>query len=214
MTSDERFSHIRAEYAVPGLDVADLAVDPLEQFQIWFDEAVESGIAEPNTMTVATVSDGRPTARAILLKGIDDGGFVFFTNYSSDKGRQLEAVPYVALTFYWQPLHRQVRVEGKVAKLPAAESEAYFHTRPRGAQLAAVASSQSEPIEDRATLHDRFRETEAAHQGRPVERPEDWGGYLVTPDRIEFWQGQVNRLHDRLVYTAGEGAWTITRLNP
>lgn len=214
MTRNDKFSHIRAEYTVPGLDVSDLSSDPMEQFQAWFDEAVEAGIAEPNTMTVATVSDGRPMARAILLKGIENGGFVFFTNYASDKGRQLEAVPYAALTFYWQPQHRQVRVEGTVTKLSAAESEAYFQTRPRGAQLAAVASSQSRPVEDRASLHDRFREVEAEFEGRAVPRPDTWGGYRVEPERVEFWQGQVNRLHDRLVYTRDEETWSVTRLNP
>lgn len=211
--SDE-YAQIRAEYEVAGFDVGDVAPNPITQFQVWFDAAVAAGIPEANTMTLATVDAGRPTARAVLLKGVEQGGFVFFTNYGSDKGHQIEAVPVVALTFYWQPMHRQVRIEGTASKVAPDVSEAYFRARPRGAQLAAQASSQSRPIDDRAALHARFAAVEARFEGGPVPRPVEWGGYRVLPERVEFWQGQVNRLHDRLLYEADPDGWSITRLMP
>lgn len=208
------FETIRAEYDVAGLDIDSVSRNPIIQFRAWFDDAVAAGVPEPNTMTMATVSGGGPKARAVLLKGIEDDGFVFYSNYESDKGRQLETHPSAALVFYWQPLHRQVRVEGGVVKVPAAQSDDYFRSRPRGAQLAAAASDQSRRIGDRDELHARFKAVEAAYQGRDVPRPEQWGGYRVEPRRIEFWQGQLNRLHDRLVYERTPTGWLVGRLNP
>ncbi|HWQ15216.1 MAG TPA: pyridoxamine 5'-phosphate oxidase [Roseiflexaceae bacterium] len=207
---------LRQEYTQHGLDEADADPDPIRQFRIWFDAAVAAGLAEPNAMTLATATpDGRPSARIVLLKGFDEAGFVFFTNYESRKGRELAANPWAALVLHWQPLARQVRIEGRVAPVASAESDAYFATRPLGAQLGAWASAQSRPIPGRAALERRVQELEAQFQGGEVPRPPHWGGYRLAPERIEFWQGRPSRLHDRLLYTRAPGAaWEIQRLAP
>jgi pyridoxamine 5'-phosphate oxidase len=189
--------------------------DPVRQFGRWFEEAIAADLPQPEAMTLATASaDGRPSARMVLLKQADEHGFVFFSNYESRKGQQLEQNPRAALVFYWLPLHRQVRIEGRVECLPEAESDRYFATRPRGSQLSAIASRQSEPIASRTVLEDRVRELEELC-GEEPPRPDFWGGYRVIPSLIEFWQGRPNRLHDRLCYSVrSDGSWEITRLSP
>lgn len=199
------------------LDESDLIDDPIELFRRWFDEAARAGMPQVNAMTLATVDgDGRPSARTVLLKGVDDRGFQFFTNYESRKAAELEANPNAALVFLWIPLERQVRVTGAVARLTPEESDAYFATRPRGSQVGAWASQQSQPLASRDELEQRWQRLEDQYGHDPVPRPDHWGGYLVTPREIEFWQGRENRLHDRFAYTrAADGhGWERTRLQP
>ncbi len=207
---------LRREYAARGLDEGDLDPDPLVMFRRWFDEAAAAGLDEPNAMVVATVDpDGAPSMRTVLLRGVEDGGFVFFTNHDSRKGRALAAEPRCSLLFPWHPLERQVRVEGIAELLPREEVEAYFAQRPRGSQLGAHASAQSEPVADRAGLEAAYVEVERRFEGRDVPPPEHWGGYLVRPTVIELWQGRPSRLHDRLEYRAEPGGrWTVGRLQP
>lgn len=189
--------------------------DPIRQFGRWFEAALEADLHEPNAMVVATVSpEGRPSARVVLLKGFDERGFVFYTNYEGRKGRELEKNPACALLFYWGELERQVRVEGRAARLSAEESDAYFRSRPRGSHLGAWASRQSEPVASRGELENRRDEIEARYRGREVPRPPFWGGFRVEPASVEFWQGREDRLHDRLLYTRGTDGWTLTRLQP
>ena len=205
---------LRQEYMRASLDEADVARDPFEQFARWFDEAVKTAHPMLNAMTLATVSaEGRPSARIVLLKGVDQGGFVFFTNYKSRKGRELTANPAAALVAYWHELEREVRIEGRVKKVTAQESETYFDSRPLGSRLAAIASPQSETVANRGVLETRFAEVEAQFAERPP-RPPHWGGYRLIPDVIEFWQGRPNRLHDRVLYTRKGRSWTISRLAP
>lgn len=192
----------------------DLDPDPLAQFRVWFDEARNAGIALPEAMTLATASSaGSPSARIVLLKRLDSG-FVFHTNYRSRKGRELEASPGAALVFHWQPLGRQVRVEGTVERVAPEESAEYFATRPRGAQLGAWASPQSEPIGSRAELEERLAAETARHEGREIPLPPFWGGYRLVPERIEFWQHGDDRLHDRLLYERDGEGWRVSRLAP
>jgi pyridoxamine 5'-phosphate oxidase len=206
----------RQEYGEAGLNERDLSPDPIEQFARWFGAAVEAGLHEPNAMTLATATpDGLPSARMVLLKSFDAQGFVFYTNYDSQKGRELAANPRAALVFYWPPHHRQVRVAGVVSQVSRAESEAYFHSRPIGARLSALASRQSRVIPNREFLEQRVAEMAAQYPGENVPLPEDWGGYRLRPHLIEFWQGRPNRLHDRLRYTRPPGGnWVIERLSP
>jgi pyridoxamine 5'-phosphate oxidase len=205
---------LRQEYMRAGLAEADAHPDPLQQFERWFKEALAANLPLANAMTLATVSDsGAPDARVVLLKGVEDGGFVFYTNYDSRKGRQLAARPDACMVFLWTPLERQVRIDGRVAKVPAAASDAYFASRPLGARLSARASAQSAVVSDRGMLERAMAEQKAKHGDNPP-RPPHWGGYRVTPERIEFWQGRENRLHDRLLYTRSGDRWTIERLAP
>jgi pyridoxamine 5'-phosphate oxidase len=212
----DRVARLRKEYTRAGLKESDTHPNPKEQFRTWFDEALAANLHEPNAMTLATSTPhGRPSVRVVLLKGFDERGFVFYTNYEGRKGEELEANPYCALLFYWGELERQVRVEGRVGRLPDEESDAYFAGRPRGSQLGAWASEQSRPVKDRGALEERLRELEAEYEGREVPRPPFWGGYRVEPEVIEFWQGRENRLHDRLRYRrSGNGGWRRERLQP
>jgi pyridoxamine 5'-phosphate oxidase len=201
---------------IEALDEKEIQRDPIKQFQLWFDDAIAEKLPMPDAMSLATVTpDGRPTSRMVLLKQVDAEGFVFFTNYQSSKARQLEINPYAALVFYWPQLERQVRVEGKVAKTSAEESAAYFRTRPRESQIGAWASPQSEVISARDVLEQRAHELAEQYCDRDIECPAYWGGFRLTPDRIEFWKGRVGRLHDRILYELQpDGTWTIKRLAP
>jgi pyridoxamine 5'-phosphate oxidase len=188
--------------------------DPIAQFEKWFEQAIHAGMIEPNAMTLATSTrDGHPSARMVLLKGVDASGFVFFTDYRSRKGAELEANPRVSLCFWWDALQRQVRVTGTVARVSREESEAYFRTRPYGSRIGAWASHQSSPLATRESLEQEVQRLERSHPD-DVPLPPHWGGYRVTADSIEFWQGRPSRLHDRIVYTRDLGAWKIGRLSP
>ena len=200
------------------LNETEVDANPIRQFQAWFDDALRLGLPMADAMTVATASsEGRPSARMILLKGVDDSGFVFYTNYRSRKARELDSNPFAALVFYWEPLERQIRVEGRVSRTSAVESDNYFQTRPRDSQLGALASPQSDVIESRDVLEKRFQELEEefADPSKVIERPAHWGGYRLIPDRIEFWKGRPGRLHDRLLYELQQdGSWRVSRLAP
>src|SRR5579859_5763232 len=209
-------AELRKNYSLGSLDVADINRNPFRQFETWFQQAVDAQLPEPNTMTLATVdSRGRPSARIVLIKGVDERGFVFFTNYESRKGRELAANPYASLLFYWIELERQVRVEGRIVKTSAQESDTYFASRPLGSRIGAWASEQSEVIESRAVLETRERELIAKFGDNPP-RPPHWGGYRLVPEAIEFWQGRPSRLHDRLLFTRSSESsdWQISRLSP
>ena len=199
-----------------GLNDSDLAPDPIEQFARWFEAAVEAGLNEPNAMTLATAApDGTPSARMVLLKSFDAQGFVFYTNYDSQKGRELAANPRAALVFYWPALHWQVRVAGEVSPVSRGESENYFRSRPVGARLSALASRQSRVIPSRESLEQHVTELAAQYPDENIPLPDDWGGYRLAPHTLEFWQGRPNRLHDRLRYTRQPlGVWVVERLSP
>ena len=198
------------------LDERTVDPDPFKLFRRWFDDAIASGSRLPEAMTLATASkDGKPSARIVLLKQLDNQGFVFYTNYNSRKARELEANPYASLVCYWVQLDRQVRMDGSVERVSAAESDEYFATRPRESQLGALASPQSEAIEGRKFLEQRFRDFESMYRDRSVPRPAHWGGYRLKPEQIEFWQNRSGRLHDRLLYERqDDGNWSIKRLAP
>jgi pyridoxamine 5'-phosphate oxidase len=204
-----------AQYEGAPLDPADCDPDPLIEVERWVSAAIAAGIGTANAMTLACVDErGRPSARIVLLKGIDRRGLVFFTNYQSRKGRELAANPHAALVLYWERLHRQIRVEGAIERIAAGESDAYFSSRPRGSQLGAIASPQSEPLASRAELEARVAEVERVHGAAPLARPDYWGGYRVVPDAVELWQGRPSRLHDRVRYARSETGWARERLAP
>lgn len=207
---------MRLEYENRGLDAADVDPDPLVQFQRWFADAVAAALPEVNAMVLGTVDvEGRPWGRHVLLKGLSDGGFEFYTNYGSGKGRHLAANPWASLTFAWLGLHRQVCITGRTERLSAAESDAYFALRPRGGQLGAWASAQSTVLADRAELEARYAEVDARFSDAVVPRPEQWGGYRLRPHVVELWQGRPNRLHDRVRYErSDDGMWSCHRLSP
>jgi pyridoxamine 5'-phosphate oxidase len=213
---DTSVADLRREYTFQGLSEMDVHPNPFEQFKTWFDQAVAAQLPEPNAMTIATVtSDGKPSARIVLLKDYDERGFVFYTNYKSHKGQQLVENPWGAIAFWWAQLERQVRIEGRVEKVSPAESDAYFHSRPLGSQLGAWVSNQSQVIESREVLEQRLQKLKEEYDNKEVPRPPHWGGFRVIPSEIEFWQGRPSRLHDRLLYQRGEdGSWKIQRLSP
>jgi pyridoxamine 5'-phosphate oxidase len=213
---NEDFSQARVSYERGVLDADSVAADPFEQFGHWFDTALAAELLEPYAMTVATVGiDGQPSARIMLLRGWDERGFVFYTNYESQKGHEIAHTPRAALLFYWAPLEQQIRIEGTVERIAGADSDAYFGQRPRGHQLSAWASHQSSVVPDRAYLETKMREYERTYPG-DVPRPDYWGGYRVKPNRLEFWQGRPDRVHDRILYrrALATGPWIIERLSP
>jgi pyridoxamine 5'-phosphate oxidase len=207
---------MRKDYSLAGLLEKDLARDPFRQFEKWFQEAEAAKVPEPNACTLATAArDGRPSARIVLLKGVDGRGFVFYTNYESRKGRELDANPRATLLFPWVAMERQVIVEGPVSRVSREESEAYFHSRPRASQLGAWASPQSTVVASRAVLEESFRVIEKKYEGREVPLPPNWGGFRLAPETVEFWQGRRSRLHDRLRYRREPGGdWVVERLAP
>lgn len=207
-------SAIRKDYTIKSLDISDVNANPITQFEAWFEEAVKAETLEVNAMTVSTIGlDGSPNARILLLKGVDRG-FVFFTNYESEKGRELEKNNLVALTFFWPELERQVRVRGKVEKVTENESDTYYFSRPLGSQIGAWVSPQSQKIDSREAITMRQFEFEKEFAEKPITRPPHWGGYRLIPTTVEFWQGRPSRLHDRVRYELVEGKWIISRLAP
>ncbi|MBO0723869.1 MAG: pyridoxamine 5'-phosphate oxidase [Blastocatellia bacterium] len=211
----QKIIELRREYHSSPLDEGSVAENPLIQFKKWFDESVQAEQPDPEAMTLSTLSSaGEVSARIVLLRSLDERGFVFFTNYESRKSRELETNPYAALTFYWGALNRQVRIEGVIEKVSRQESEEYFQTRPRGSQLGAWASPQSEIISDRSELDRLLIEAEKRFAGKTIPCPPFWGGFRLQPGRIEFWQGRENRLHDRMLYDLADGCWRIYRLAP
>lgn len=208
---------LRQEYMREELEENHVSADPFEQFQQWFDGALaDEEVCEPNAMTLATATaDGKPSARIVLLKGFDRRGFAFYTNYNSRKGQELADNPYAALVLWWQPQARQIRIEGRVEKLNSTESDAYFQSRPLGSQLGALASPQSQTVENRDYLEQRLQNLTEQYRSQPIPRPAHWGGYRLNPSTIEFWQGRPNRLHDRLCYRRlSEDRWHMERLAP
>lgn len=213
--SNRDISAIRQEYTLKTLSENDVAEDAVAQFQKWFDEAVNSEVDEPNAMSLATVaSDQFPHVRIVLLKEISNGKFRFFTNYDSQKGKDIDANPRVSLMFFWPELERQVRINGFASKIPAEDSDQYFHSRPKGSQIGAHASPQSQVIPDRELLEKAEKELNEYYNGRIIPRPDHWGGYEVEPTTVEFWQGRKSRLHDRIRYTVDGTSWKIDRLAP
>ena len=208
-------SELRREYTLHGLSEADVHADPIEQFRVWFDQALAAGVPEANAMTLATTKpDGRPSARIVLLKHFDANGFLFFTNYRSRKGRELANNPPAALLFFWPQLERQVRIEGVVTFTTTEESDTYFRSRPLESRLGACASPQSQVVASRDELERLLAEVRGRCTGEEVPRPPHWGGYRLTPYQFEFWQGRPGRLHDRLEYFRADGAWRLRRLAP
>ncbi len=216
MLNKEQIQNLRRSYTSRQLNESDILENPIEQFRVWFKEAVEAEVWEPNAMILATANiDFKPSARVVLLKGIETDGFIFYTNYNSRKAKELSWNPYACLVFLWHEVERQVRIEGRVEKVSRQESIEYFNSRPEESRIGAWASPQSQEIENRVVLEKKIEELTQAMRGTAIECPEHWGGYKVIPYTIEFWQGRVNRLHDRIVYTAGSnGVWHKKRLAP
>jgi pyridoxamine 5'-phosphate oxidase len=216
MNATSNVADLRRNYTRAGLNETEADSNPFTQFQTWFDQALSTDSPEPNAMTLATATaEGKPSARIVLLKGFDEDGFVFYTNYASQKGQQLTNNPWASLVFWWAELERQVRIEGRVEKVSQAESEEYFASRPLGSRLGAWASPQSQVISSRAVLEDKIAELETKYDDETIPKPPNWGGYRLIPTEIEFWQGRPNRLHDRLRYRQQEDkTWLRERLAP
>ncbi|WP_421949044.1 pyridoxamine 5'-phosphate oxidase [Phaeodactylibacter xiamenensis] len=217
MPANFKIEQLRKDYSAHTLEMDKVRSNPVEQFQVWFDEALNAEVPEPNAMTLSTATtNGVPSARIVLLKGVTDDSFLFYTNYNSRKGQELRANPRAALTFLWHELQRQVRIEGRVEVLSAEESTRYFQSRPKGSQIGAWASPQSTQIESREELEEKVKQLEEEYRAADaLPKPGNWGGYRVVPHRIEFWQGRSSRLHDRIEFTLSEkGTWTIARLAP
>ena len=212
----KNIAEIRKEYSRISLDISNVLTDPLKQFEKWFDESLQAGITEPNAMNLATVNEqGRPSSRVVLLKGIVNNRFLFYTNYQSKKGKELEKNPACALTFFWADIERQVRIEGLAERVAANISDEYFQSRPRGSQVGAWSSPQSSVIKDRTILDERaLRIEERFRDQKTLPRPQQWGGFQVEPFMIEFWQGRASRLHDRIEFTKVDGVWRVHRLAP
>lgn len=215
MKADD-LKNMREEYALDSLSENLIFADPISQFSKWFDEAIAANVPEHNAMTLSTATaDGRPSARIVLLKGFDEKGFTFFTNYLSRKGKEISKNPYAALTFFWPSAERQIRIEGTIEKVSREESEKYFHSRPRGSQIGALVSPQSQEIPGRETLEKKWDELTAEYDGSEIPKPSYWGGYLVRPRMVEFWQGRPSRLHDRILYKKIDNKnWKKVRLAP
>lgn len=214
--NEQEIRNLRKDYTRHSLDEKDVANNPFQQFQTWMQEAIKADVHEPNAMHLATVkANGRPAGRVVLLRGLDDAGFSFFTNYNSNKGQQLAGSGFAALTFFWPELERQIRIEGSIAKLNDKENDDYFYSRPRGNRLSAWASPQSQPIANREELEKLAQLLEAQYpEPQHIPRPPHWGGFRLLPDSIEFWQGRASRLHDRIRYRKENAAWIIERLAP
>lgn len=211
----QSIADIRKEYSALSLKASEVDANPVDQFLTWFDMALNAEIMEPNAMTLSTIEGNKPTSRIVLLKGVENEQFVFYTNYQSAKGQQIEKNPFVSLNFFWPELERQVRIDGEVKKVNESISDDYFKSRPRASQIGAWVSPQSETIENREVLDKRLEEIELKFKDIEVERPPHWGGYSVKPNMIEFWQGRPSRLHDRILYTFSETKnWQIERLAP
>lgn len=209
-------SKLRKEYQLKQLDTQEVATSPFDQLRYWLDEAISQHITEPSAMTLATVNaQGKPSARIVLLKAMTSEGLVFYTNYQSRKGKELAQNPYASLLFFWPDLERQIRIEGRVVYTDGNDSEAYFHSRPRGSQIGALASPQSQKVDSRAWMEDKIKALEEKYKDREIPRPEHWGGYILKPDYFEFWQGRASRVHDRVAYELSDaGEWDIYRLAP
>ncbi|HYF32230.1 MAG TPA: pyridoxamine 5'-phosphate oxidase [Chitinophagaceae bacterium] len=216
MQNGKTIADLRRDYRLQSLSENDVAANPIQQFSAWWSDVIASEIVEPNAMTLATASsDGLPSARIVLLKGFDERGFVFFTNYNSFKGLQLQENPRACLVFFWKELERQVRIIGVIEKIAAEDNDEYFNSRPEGSRIGAIISPQSQVIESREWLEKRVQEVSQQLSGQVIPRPDHWGGYRVRPAIIEFWQGRANRLHDRIQYTlSGDGSWKLERLAP
>lgn len=215
MPTQSSIADLRKDYMQGSLNESDALPSPFDFFRKWFDQALSSDLPEPNAMTLATVGpDGRPSARVVLIKGLDERGFTFFTNYESRKAEHMAANPNAALLFHWTELERQVRIEGRVEKVTDAESDAYYLSRPAGSRIGAWASPQSRVVGSRDALEALVNTAKVEHQGDPAQRPPFWGGYRLVPDYFEFWQGRPSRLHDRLAYHLRSGQWEIHRLAP
>lgn len=211
----KKLADFREEYRKGELHEKDVKSSPFDQFENWFQFAIESKLSEPNAMSVATATpEGKPSIRVVLLKELNEKGFVFFTNYLSRKGKEIEENPQAAIVFDWHPIERQVRIEGSIMKISEEESDIYFNSRPEASKIGAWVSPQSEVVESRETLNSLQQKTEKRFEGKSIERPPHWGGYIVIPDVIEFWQGRPSRLHDRIVYYKTDKGWTIKRLAP
>ncbi len=211
----EMIQNLRQDYRAAELTEKDVDRNPIKQFEKWFNAALEAQLYEPNVMTLATADkSGKPNARIVLLKGFDEQGFSFYTNYLSTKGKELKKNPQACLVFFWAELERQVRIEGKVEKLDKETSEAYFNSRPQGSQIGAIASPQSQIIPDRTIIEKKVEELTSTYRDKTIPKPAHWGGYIVKPTSIEFWQGRTSRLHDRIKYDLINGKWQMNRLAP